>query len=299
MFADLETKPENLPTRKGADDARHKCEKCGGSGQVRFGYVNVHVGKCFKCNGTGYFKTSAATRQQQRLQRAKREDNKRENNVAVFAEQYPLQHAWLARKANSSEFARSLLDGVVKYGQLTPKQLAAVDNILAKDADREKAPAPVGNLNLGDVRKRFALAKQAGIQRPKINLGDLVFSMAGDGSKNPGMIYVKGGTAYEAPYYGKVDQNGDFFPARSLDGEVQQRIVSVGQDVLSAARAHGAQHGKCCFCNRALNTNESVSMGYGPICAEKYNLPWEVSEEFLEAKAQLKEANDAAAASVK
>lgn len=39
-------------------------------------------------------------------------------------------------------------------------------------------------------------------------------------------------------------------------------------------RVYGRNTGNCCFCARELTTGESVAMGYGPICADKYGLPW-------------------------
>lgn len=38
----------------------------------------------------------------------------------------------------------------------------------------------------------------------------------------------------------------------------------------------GRKSGSCCFCHRQLDNKISVAMGYGPICAEKYGLPWEL-----------------------
>lgn len=32
--------------------------------------------------------------------------------------------------------------------------------------------------------------------------------------------------------------------------------------------------GRCIYCSRAIDTPESTKVGYGPVCARKYNLPW-------------------------
>lgn len=32
--------------------------------------------------------------------------------------------------------------------------------------------------------------------------------------------------------------------------------------------------GRCCFCSHAIDTPESTLVGYGPVCAKKYDLPW-------------------------
>ena len=41
-----------------------------------------------------------------------------------------------------------------------------------------------------------------------------------------------------------------------------------------ALALEGIRVGNCCFCGRELTTLESRSAGYGPICAEKWGLPW-------------------------
>lgn len=40
------------------------------------------------------------------------------------------------------------------------------------------------------------------------------------------------------------------------------------------AAAFGHLVGRCCFCSHAIDTPESTAVGYGPVCASKYGLPW-------------------------
>lgn len=40
------------------------------------------------------------------------------------------------------------------------------------------------------------------------------------------------------------------------------------------ASAFGKLVGRCCFCSHAIDTPESTAVGYGPVCARKYDLPW-------------------------
>lgn len=49
------------------------------------------------------------------------------------------------------------------------------------------------------------------------------------------------------------------------------KAVPVDND--SAAHL-GKELGFCAFCLAALTTDESISAGYGPVCAAKWNLPW-------------------------
>jgi len=40
------------------------------------------------------------------------------------------------------------------------------------------------------------------------------------------------------------------------------------------AAAFGQTSSFCCYCARHLEDGRSVEVGYGPVCAKKYNLPW-------------------------
>lgn len=301
MFDDLATTDINSTPAKGNDEPRHECEKCSGTGQVRFGYMTVRTGKCFKCNGTGYFKTSYQERVTARHQAKERKQRKAAGRWELFAEQNPVAAEWLQARQERSNFARSLKGAIEKYGRLTERQMAAVMKCVADDADRaqkREQAAEQLDVDLTDLLRRFGLAKDAGLKRPKIILSGVMFSLAPENGKNAGCIYVKGDRDDwgERPYLGKITPEGWLYPSRDCTDEQKAQVMSFGQDVIGNAKAHGAQHGNCCFCNRDLTTDESVSNGYGPICAERYGLPWEVSEEFKAAKAALKAANEEAAA---
>lgn len=53
-----------------------------------------------------------------------------------------------------------------------------------------------------------------------------------------------------------------------------QTLIEYDADPVFASRDHGLRHGWCCFCGLALTADASVTVGYGPICADKYGLPW-------------------------
>jgi hypothetical protein len=298
-FEDLHSDPVARKDRP--ENADHKCEKCKGTGSFAFGYRSRQTGKCFACNGRGFFRTSQEQRARARMQRVAKKQNERVERFEAFKEQSPDVAEWIEPGDRPmSSFRLSLYESACKYGSLTEKQLAAARRIIASDKEKAKPPKPAGTLDVSDLRKRFDLAKASGIARPRINLGDLVFSMAGERSKNPGCIYVKAGTGWDAEYYGKVDLEGNFYPARDLCDEDRQRVLAVTADVFAAARAHGARHNRCCFCSRDLTTTESVALGWGPVCAERYGLPHDIEAarelrpELFEAREALKRANDGA-----
>lgn len=295
MFDDLAT-PDitKVETKKSG----HKCRRCNGTGQYTYGYVNLKTVDCGKCRGTGLLKTSPEQRIKARAYSAKAAIRRKEENVEEFGKREPAALAWLT--GNNGDFAASLLEQVRKRGDLSPKQLQAVYNSIAREEDwakQREQKATQTQINMTDLLDRFALALKAGIKRPKVNTGDLLFSLAPAHGHNAGHVYVKGEKdAYgDRPYLGKITPEGKFFAGRGVEDDVKQRIAEVGADVVGSAKAHGAQHNNCCFCSRDLTTNESVSNGYGPICAERYGLPWTVTEEFKQAKAELKKANQEAA----
>lgn len=289
MFDDLAT--GNIATAR-SGSANHKCPRCRGTGC--YTYRDGETYPCGKCRSTGYLKSSPEQRIKARASAVRSAHKKADNNWALFAETQPVAAEWLGRA--KGDFATSLIAGVRKYGGLTDKQLASVHNAVARDADREaqrEQKATQTQLDMSDLLHRFHLALQAGIKRPKINTGDLLFSLAPPSGKNAGHVYVKGEKDDwgDRPYLGKVSPDGRFYPSRECAVDVQARISKIGADVVGSAKAHGAQHGNCCFCGRSLTTDASVSNGYGPDCADNYGLPWSVRPEFKAAKAALKQAN--------
>ena len=48
----------------------------------------------------------------------------------------------------------------------------------------------------------------------------------------------------------------------------------LAQRCIDNAKEYGRRTGKCMYCRRKLTDDRSVSVGYGPICAERNHLPW-------------------------
>lgn len=56
--------------------------------------------------------------------------------------------------------------------------------------------------------------------------------------------------------------------------EVRDLLVAFAADPAGYSAAHGRAHGSCCYCGRGLTDSRSLAVGYGPICADHYGLPW-------------------------
>ena len=48
---------------------------------------------------------------------------------------------------------------------------------------------------------------------------------------------------------------------------------------LAQSKIYGQRYSNCCFCGLELTNRASLQMGYGPICADKYGLPWYATEQ--------------------
>lgn len=55
---------------------------------------------------------------------------------------------------------------------------------------------------------------------------------------------------------------------------IARRLSAATVATADQAAAFGAAYERCVFCTRDLDTPESISVGYGPVCAAKFGLPW-------------------------
>lgn len=261
-----------------APDQRKKfpCMKCAGSGAVTFGYINPRSGKCFACNGRGYFLTSSKDRSKAKENYAAKKAKKGADNLLAFKEQKPEIYNWLNENGPKMEFAASLIDGIFKYGGLTEGQEKAVLKCMARQIEWEKEKAKPkeadAKLDLSSVFDKFKAAKESGLKRPKLRLDGFCFMPAPASGKNAGSIYVKAGPNYEDTYLGKISGDGEFFKSRDCDEPMVEKLKEISKDVLAAAVAYGRMTGNCACCGRELTNKESVEMGIGPICASKWSM---------------------------
>jgi len=248
-----------------------KCSRCRGSGQTPWGV-------CFKCNGAAMkvFKSSPAQRAKVSTQRAERKVRVAEGNLDAWKQANPAEYAWLEATAPRWELARSLLDGLQKFGSLTEKQLAVVYKGIARDAERAaiRAEKPAGEAladtaGVDKLKAAFdaAIAYSAakGLKRsPKITIGGMVISPAKAASKNPGALYVK----QDGQYLGKVAE-GRFFAVRECSDAQKAKVLEFVADPKQASEVYGQETGTCCVCNATL-TSDWKLRGIGPVCAEKF-----------------------------
>lgn len=131
---------------------------------------------------------------------------------------------------------------------------------------KETITKPTGNsINVSKIAVAFSKAFSNGVKRPKLRLGDFIFSRAPDTGRNAGSIYVKKGTLY----LGKVT-DGEFFPVRDCDDATTKEVIEVASKPSESAKAYGFRTGTCSCCGRTLTNGVSIDLGIGPICAERF-----------------------------
>lgn len=187
--------------------------------------------------------------------------------------------------AKDVAFASSLISQAAKR-PLSDKQWYWV-NKLAANAATPAAATPTTTV-VGDVSKIVALldtAKQH-LKRPAIlvraNDRDLRLNIATQMAQVPGSINVcsteKNPATDRNDWFGRITVSGEFQPSRKFDQATQTAVanalVALANDPAKAAADFGHLTGTCCFCNRGLTDDRSVSVGYGPICAKHFGLPW-------------------------
>lgn len=248
------------------------CAKCHGSGRF-VSYAGRVCGPCFGCKGSGAltFKTSSEDRAKGRTSSAARKEKAKLTAWEAFEAAQPDVAVWIKSSAESFPFAAAMQEAIIKYGDLTERQLAACQNCIAKrQAARSESAARAVSAPAIDVSKieaAFAKARSNDIKRPRLKLGHFGFSMAPASGKNAGSIYVKQGE----DYLGRVTA-GKFYATRECGDERRDRIVAVASNPAAAAKAYGQRTGQCSCCGRELTNHASIDLGIGPICAKRYGL---------------------------
>ena len=177
----------------------------------------------------------------------------------TFVESHVAEVAWIRANSAKNDFAASLGNYLDRNGFLSERQLAAVQRNLVSFA-----PAPTVDSNR--LEKAFISARSNGLKWPKILLGDIKISPAGETSANAGALYVKD---MNNTYLGKV-MGGKFMRSRDCGSEQAQVVVDLLNDPMRYAEAYGKRTGVCCCCGRELTNDESIERGIGPICAAKF-----------------------------
>jgi hypothetical protein len=123
-----------------------------------------------------------------------------------------------------------------------------------------------------------ALLHKAGesLKRPRViimvdQFQGLKLSLAGNRSKVPGSVNVI--TFAGDTWLGRVTPSGEWH-GKPLTGWALELLQRFAADPAGVAAASGKLAGSCSFCHRPLDDERSTEVGYGPVCAKRYGLPW-------------------------
>ena len=75
-------------------------------------------------------------------------------------------------------------------------------------------------------------------------------------------------------FIGRIGTDAKFSPSKYFDEHAKAFLEKLSTDPKGYAAECGKKSGRCCFCSHRLKTDESLDMGYGPICARRWKLPW-------------------------
>ncbi len=201
-----------------------------------------------------------------------------------------LQDVVHALSQRDASFAGSLISQALERGSLSDKQLywvreltkrgvnaIAPEGAQAAPAAPQAPAAPV----FGRIVELFTKAgSRATIVFKTAHGITFRLSVAGERAQQPGSINVTdAGTSFESRvWYGRIGTDGSWQPSRKVQaseqGAVEAALAAFNADPAAAAAQYGHDVGSCCFCRRELTDERSVSVGYGPICADRFGLEW-------------------------
>lgn len=193
--------------------------------------------------------------------------------------------------AKSRPFAADLVVKSKKY-QLSDKQLFWVDRLTREAAGLLDQPKPESSqlANFAGVYELFQKASK-NLKFPKIRMQTedglpVVLYVSGPNSKAPGVVTVTDGQPFgQNRFYGRVTKDGKWEGGSSYPekGAIRGLLTKLADKPAETAAEYGRLTGRCCFCGSSLKDENSTAVGYGPVCAKNYGLPYGVATPVLHA----------------
>jgi hypothetical protein len=187
---------------------------------------------------------------------------------------------------NTRSFAQSLINQS-RTRSLSDRQMFFVEKLIREASQPAKA-APVAVGSMSDVVALFDRVSKH-LKRPAVVLRlqdaeEIRVSRYGAGSKYNGQIKVASATIFDdgnygpqGRWYGTIATDGTYSASRKAaekTASIAALLTAFAADPAKVAAEHGKLMGRCCFCNRSLSDEDSTGVGYGPVCAKRYGLPY-------------------------
>lgn len=255
---------QDQPIAVRPDNAKlYPCAQCNGTGIYSGPRVHQEKRHCFSCRGKGHFKTDPrklqAARNARALKKAQALESARKFNesISLFSQVQGI--------ASWHSFAQSLMAQHEAGKAWSERQVATMADALHRIQVRaEEREAAALQIDLQPILDLFTSAIASGYRRPTYRAEGLILSLAPEGGANAGAIYVK---SEDKSYLGKV------VAGRFLGKDAAQKALQIiAASPRDAAIRYGQRTGTCACCGRTLSNAASISLGIGPICAERWGL---------------------------
>ena len=168
-------------------------------------------------------------------------------------------------------FARSLWNQSHNR-QLSPAQLAWAHKLACDLLQESQQEANSGDAQFARLFDVFEAAKSRGLKRLTLRLSGVNVKP----NRDLTMLWVTSQTETEIGNYGEQPKYLGKVTPNSLDSrladEVKNVLIEAANDPLTAAIRYGRETGSCSCCGRDLTNPESIRLGIGPICREKFGL---------------------------
>lgn len=171
----------------------------------------------------------------------------------------------------SGSFARSLWNQS-QNRQLSPAQLAWAHKLSCDLLQQSQAQTNNEGAQFTRLFDVFKAAKARGLKRLTLRLSGVNVKP----NRDLTMLWVtsqtekvEGDYGLQPKYLGKITPNS--LDSRLAD-DVKAVLFEAANDPLTAAIRYGKETGSCSCCGRDLTNAESIRLGIGPICREKFGL---------------------------
>lgn len=167
-----------------------------------------------------------------------------------------------------------LLEAIVKVGQDARERVRRIREDAGIGAD-PSVPAP----SFPAVMERLRTAVANGLKRPRLRFrtpgGQTIQIKLNTTGPNEGKANISDGKPFgQGVWFGRIAHDGVLERRTESYGRVAEFMARLSEDLIATAALYGRTTGECCFCARELTTKESLAVGYGPVCAAHWNLPW-------------------------
>jgi len=169
---------------------------------------------------------------------------------------------WIDNNKNNNTYARDLARWYGARSELTEGQLIAVRKIIRREKIENAPPIDISGPGYTKLFAGFVRVILVAKRPPKITIKNITIALS---MRDDKLIFK-----YRYNIIGKSDAHGKLQITEYAKDEQIEIIKMIGQDVLAQAVEHGKKTGSCSCCGRGLTQKQSVDLGIGPVCRERW-----------------------------